>query len=123
MKKLSATDLRNQRRRNRSKRDNYGHPERPRLVVYRSNKHISAQVIDDLKGKTLASASSSDKNIEKEVAKAKSKKAVSAIVGKAIGELALKNKVTQVVFDRNGYPYQGRVKAIADAAREAGLKF
>ncbi|HCI15332.1 MAG: 50S ribosomal protein L18 [Candidatus Marinimicrobia bacterium] len=123
MKKLSATDLRNQRRRNRSKRDNYGHPERPRLVVYRSNKHISAQVIDDLKGKTLASASSSDKNIEKEVAKAKSKKAVSTIVGKAIGELALKNKVTQVVFDRNGYPYQGRVKAIADAAREAGLKF
>ena len=123
MKKLSATDLRNQRRRNRSKRDNYGHPERPRLVVYRSNKHISAQVIDDLKGKTLASASSSDKNIEKEVAKAKSKKAVSIIVGKAIGELALKNKVTQVVFDRNGYPYQGRVKAIADAAREAGLKF
>jgi large subunit ribosomal protein L18 len=123
MKKLSATDLRNQRRRNRSKRDNYGHPERPRLVVYRSNKHISAQVIDDLKGKTLASASSSDKNIEKEVAKAKSKKAVSTIVGKAIGELALKNKVTQVIFDRNGYPYQGRVKAIADAAREAGLKF
>ncbi|MDP6755075.1 MAG: 50S ribosomal protein L18 [Candidatus Marinimicrobia bacterium] len=123
MKKLSATDLRNQRRRNRSKRDNYGHPERPRLVVYRSNKHISAQVIDDSKGKTLASASSSDKNIEKEVAKAKSKKAVSTIVGKAIGELALKNKVTQVVFDRNGYPYQGRVKAIADAAREAGLKF
>lgn len=123
MKKLSATDLRNQRRRNRSKRDNYGHPERPRLVVYRSNKHISAQVIDDSKGKTLASASSSDKNIEKEVAKAKSKKAVSTIVGKAIGELALKNKVTQVIFDRNGYPYQGRVKAIADAAREAGLKF
>ncbi len=123
MKKLSATDLRNQRRRNRSKRDNYGHPERPRLVVYRSNKHISAQVIDDSKGKTLASASSSDKNIEKEVAKAESKKAVSTIVGKAIGELALKNKVTQVVFDRNGYPYQGRVKAIADAAREAGLKF
>ena len=57
------------------------------------------------------------------MAKAKSKKAVSTIVGKAIGELALKNKVTQVVFDRNGYPYQGRVKAIADAAREAGLKF
>ena len=123
MKKLSATDLRNQRRRNRSKRDNYGHPERPRLVVYRSNKHISAQVIDDLKGKTLASASSSDKNIEKEVAKAKSKKAVSTIVGKAIGELALKNKVTQVVFDRNGYPYHGRVKAFAEAARKGGLEF
>ena len=61
MKKLSTTEIRNQRRRNRSKRDNYGHPERPRLVVYRSNKHIRAQVVDDLNGATLASASSLDK--------------------------------------------------------------
>ena len=123
MRKLSAKEMRNQRRRNRSKRDNYGHPERPRLVVYRSNKHISAQVIDDLSGTTLASASSLDKTIEKEVAKADSKKAISTIVGTAIGELAVKNKVSKVVFDRNGYPYQGRVKAVAEAARDAGLKF
>jgi len=93
------------------------------LVVYRSNKHISAQVIDDLSGITLASASSLDKTIEKEVAKADSKKAISIIVGTAIGELAVKNKVSKVVFDRNGYPYQGRVKAVAEAARDAGLKF
>ena len=106
-----------------SKRDNYGHPERPRLVVYRSNKHISAQVIDDLSGATLASASSLDKTIEKEVAKADSKKAISTIVGTTIGKLAVKNKVSKVVFDRNGYPYQGRVKAVAEAARDAGLKF
>ena len=123
MRKLSATEMRNQRRRNRSKRNNYGHPERPRLVIYRSNKHIIAQIIDDLNGTTLASASSLDKMIEKEVAKADSKKAISTIVGTAIGELAIKNKVTKVVFDRNGYPYQGRVKAVAQAARDAGLKF
>ena len=123
MRKISATEMRNQRRRNRSKRDNYGRSERPRLVVYRSNKHISAQVIDDLSGTTLASASSLDKTIEKEVAKADSKKAISTIVGTAIGEMAVKNKVSKVVFDRNGYPYQGRVKAVAEAARNAGLKF
>ena len=123
MKKLSATHLRNQRRRNRSKRNNIGNPERPRLVVYRSSYHIRAQVIDDLNGNTLASASSMDKNMLKEVAKAGSKMKISTIVGTAIANNALKNKVKKVVFDRNGYPYHGRVKAVADAAREAGLEF
>jgi len=123
MKKLSATHLRNQRRRNRSKRNNIGNPERPRLVIYRSSNHIRAQVIDDLSGKTMASASSMDKNMLKEVAKADSKMKISTIVGTAIANNALKNKVKKVVFDRNGYPYHGRVKAVADAAREAGLKF
>jgi large subunit ribosomal protein L18 len=123
MKKLSATRLRNQRRRNRSKRNNIGNPERPRLVIYRSSKHIRAQVIDDLNGRTLASASSMDNNMLKEVAKADSKMKISTIVGTAIANNALKNKVKKVVFDRNGYPYHGRVKAVADAAREAGLKF
>jgi len=123
MRKISAAEVRNQRRRNRSKRDNYGHPERPRLVVYRSNKHIRAQVIDDLSGSTLASASSLDKNIEKVVAKAGTKTDISKLVGTAVAEHALNNKVNKVVFDRNGYPYHGRVKAVADAAREAGLEF
>ncbi len=123
MKKLSTTEIRNQRRRNRSKRDNYGHSERPRLVVYRSNKHIRAQVIDDLSGATLASASSLDKNMVKEVAKAESKTDIGTLIGTAVAEHALKNKVSKVVFDRNGYPYHGRVKAVADAAREAGLEF
>ena len=115
--------MRNDRRRNRSKRNNIAHPSRPRLVVYRSNKHISAQVINDHDGNTLASASSLDKTIEKLVKKAKSKIDVSILVGKTLAERALKNKVIEVVFDRNGYPYHGRVKAVADAAREAGLKF
>jgi large subunit ribosomal protein L18 len=123
MRKMSTNEMRNDRRRNRSKRNNVAHPNRPRLVVYRSNKHISAQVINDHDGKTLASASSLDKIIEKLVAKAKSKTEVSILVGTTLAERALKNKVKEVVFDRNGYPYHGRVKAVADAAREAGLEF
>ena len=123
MKKMSTNEMRNDRRRNRSKRNNIAHPSRPRLVVYRSNKHISAQVINDHDGNTLASASSLDKTIEKLVIKAKSKIDVSILVGKTLAERALKNKVIEVVFDRNGYPYHGRVKAVVDAAREAGLKF
>mgnify|MGYP003960021553 FL=1 len=123
MKKMSTNEMRNDRRRNRRKRNNIAHPSRPRLVVYRSNKHISAQVINDHDGNTLASASSLDKTIEKLVNKAKSKIDVSILVGKTLAERALKNKVIEVVFDRNGYPYHGRVKAVADAAREAGLKF
>ncbi len=123
MKKLSIKDARNLRRRNRSKRNNLLHPERPRLVVYRSNKHITAQIIDDHKGETLVSASSYDKLIKKEVSKAKSKIDISSKVGTVIAKKAIENKIKKVVFDRNGYPYHGRIKAVADAAREAGLKF
>ena len=123
MKKLSTKEIRNQRRRNRSKRDNMAHPERPRLVVYRSNKHIRAQVINDHNGETLASASSMDKDMGKAIVKAGSKIDISTLIGTAVAERALKNKVNKVVFDRNGYPYHGRVKAVADAARKAGLEF
>ena len=123
MKKLSTTEIRNQRRRNRSKRDNMAHPERPRLVVYRSNKHIRVQVINDHNGVTLASASSMDKDMGKAIEKAGSKTDISTLIGTAVAERALKNEVNKVVFDRNGYPYHGRVKAVADAAREAGLEF
>ena len=123
MKRLSIKDARNLRRRNRSKRNNLLHPERPRLVVYRSNKLITAQIIDDHKGETLVSASSYDKLIKKEVSKAKSKIDISSKVGTVIEKKAIENKIKKVVFDRNGYPYHGRIKAVADAAREAGLKF
>ena len=123
MKNISLKEIRNDRRRNRSKRNNMFHPTRPRLVVYRSNKNISAQIINDHDGKTLASASSLDKDMAKVIAKAKSKTDVSKLIGTSLAERALKNKVKEVVFDRNGYPYHGRVKAVADAAREAGLEF
>ena len=123
MEKLSIKEIRNLRRRNRSKRNNLYHQERPRLVVNRSNKHIRAQIIDDHKGQTLVSASSNDKLIIKEISKAKTKTEISTMIGTVVAEKAIKNKIKKVVFDRNGYPYHGRIKAVADAAREAGLEF
>ena len=123
MEKLSIKETRNLRRRNRSKRNNLYHQERPRLVVNRSNKHIRAQIIDDHRGQTLVSASSNDKSMIKDISKAKNKTEISAKIGTVITEKAIKNKIKKVVFDRNGYPYHGRIKSLADAAREAGLKF
>jgi len=98
-----------------------GNAERPRMSVFRSNRQISVQIINDLEGKTLASASS----LIKEVAENKeiNKIQQAALVGKMIAKKAIDNGITQVVFDRNGYLYHGRVKSLADAAREAGLKF
>ncbi|HVA35154.1 MAG TPA: 50S ribosomal protein L18 [Stellaceae bacterium] len=94
----------------------------PRLTVFRSSKHIYAQVIDDANGRTLAAASSLDKNL-KEGIKGGANKDVAAAVGKLLAERAKAAGVTGVVFDRGGYLFHGRVKALADAAREGGLQF
>ena len=94
----------------------------PRLCVHRSSKHIYAQVIDDTTGKTLASASSLDADFKK-ARKTGADTSAAAAIGKAVGERAIGNGVKVVVFDRGGYMYHGRVKALADAAREAGLEF
>ena len=99
-----------------------GTPERPRLNVYRSVAHIYAQVIDDRGGRTIASASSVDKETKKNL-KGGGNIASAKAVGKVIAERAKAAGVIQVVFDRGGYKYHGRVKALADAEREAGLKF
>jgi large subunit ribosomal protein L18 len=99
-----------------------GTPERPRLCVYRSLGHIYAQVIDDRSGKTLVQASSVDKETKKGL-KGGGNIAAAKIIGKAIAERAKSAGVNKVVFDRGGYKYHGRVKALADAAREAGLQF
>ena len=97
-----------------------GSAERPRLCVFRSNKEIYAQLIDDLNGKTITAASSRDKDI----AAAKTNKSKTAkLVGKAIAEKATKSGVEAVVFDRGGYLYHGRIKQLAEGAREGGLKF
>lgn len=93
---------------------------RPRLSIHRSGKHIYAQVIDDAEGKTLASASTIDKAVK---AKTGATIAAAQEVGKRVAEAAKKAGVTQVVFDRGGFLYHGRVKALADAARESGLEF
>jgi len=96
-----------------------GSSERPRLSVYRSNKGIYAQVIDDITGKTLVSASS----LSKEFATTGSKSDQSVAVGKLVAEKAIAAGIKQVVFDRNGYLYHGRVKSLAEGAREGGLIF
>jgi large subunit ribosomal protein L18 len=96
--------------------------DRPRLSVFRSSKNISAQIIDDREGKTLVSASSLDVEVRKDLSKGSNKDAA-AQVGKIIAERAVKAGVKDVVFDRGGYIFHGRVKALADAAREAGLNF
>lgn len=95
---------------------------RPRLSVFRSGKHIYAQVIDDGKGVTLASASSIDKDLRAKVKTGADKSAASE-VGKLVAQRAVKAGIKDVVFDRGGYKYHGRVKALAEAAREAGLSF
>jgi large subunit ribosomal protein L18 len=99
-----------------------GTPERPRLCVYRSLRHISAQVIDDMAGKTLVAASSNDEETRKQT-KGGGNIAAAKVVGRVVAERALAAGIVQVVFDRGGYKYHGRVQALANAAREAGLKF
>jgi large subunit ribosomal protein L18 len=100
----------------------FGGPERPRLSVFRSDKHIYAQVINDFDGRTLASASSTSTDVRGDLKNGGNIEAAKR-VGKAIAEKAKAAGITQVMFDRGGRKYHGRVKALADAAREGGLKF
>jgi large subunit ribosomal protein L18 len=99
-----------------------GTAERPRLAVFRSNNHMYAQVIDDSEGKTLVAASTVEKAVKSELEKTNDVDAA-AYVGKVIAERAIAAGVKTVVFDRGGFIYQGKIKALADAAREAGLEF
>ena len=99
-----------------------GTTERPRLAVFRSNNHMYAQIIDDTVGHTLVSASTLEKEIKAELENTDTVEAA-AHVGTVIAKRALEKGITEVVFDRGGFIYQGKVQALADAAREAGLKF
>jgi len=118
---MKATRRESTRRRHaRVRRRVKGSTERPRLAIFRSNQHIYAQVIDDTQHKTLVSASTLDKDADTKTGR--NKEAAEA-VGKLIAERALAQDISQVVFDRGGKLYHGRVAALADAAREAGLKF
>jgi large subunit ribosomal protein L18 len=116
---LSNSKNESRKKRHRSIRKRIeGNPERPRLAVFRSTRHIYAQVIDDLAQKTLVSTS--DVDAAKEAGKKKDR---AKLVGTAIAKLCLEKGIDKVVFDRAGYKYHGRVSALADGAREAGLKF
>jgi len=117
-KKRLARQYRHQRVRKQVK----GTAERPRLCVFRSLDHIYVQIIDDSQGRTLAAASTLDADVRQELS-GKNKAEQSKVVGKAIAKRAIDAGIKQVVFDRGGYLYHGRVQALADAAREGGLEF
>lgn len=118
-----ATELESRlARKQRIRRKLSGTAERPRLTVYKSLKHIYAQVIDDSSGKTIASVTSNSKEFKGQASDL-DKSGMSKKIGEAIAKACLAKNVNQVVFDRNGFPYHGRIAAVADAAREAGLKF
>lgn len=121
MNKSKLKDARRSRRRTGIRKRVSGTPERPRLAVYRSLNHVYAQVIDDLAGKTLISASTRDKGVKIEGTSGNCDAAKSA--GILLAERAKDAGITDVVFDRGGFKYHGRVKAFADAARDGGLKF
>ena len=99
-----------------------GTSERPRLSVFRSNNHMYAQIIDDTVGKTLVSASTLDKDVKAELEKTNNVEAAT-VVGTVVAKKALEKGITTVVYDRGGFVYEGKVKALAEAAREAGLEF
>ncbi len=110
------------KRKKRIRKKISGTTRRPRLCVFRSARHIYAQVIDDVSGQTLACASSVESAFKKE-GKFESKVAAAVFVGKLVGQRTLEKGIGEVVFDRNGFLYHGRVKAVSEGAREAGLKF
>lgn len=120
MEKQRLKSLRRSRRRASVRSRVSGTPTKPRLSVFRSAKHIYAQVIDDMSGRTLAAASTRDKGVS---VSATGNAEAAAAVGKVLAERATSAGVTEVAFDRGGFKFHGRVKALADAAREGGLKF
>lgn len=121
MSKTAKTVLRRQRIKWSVRKKISGTATTPRLTVYRSNKEIYAQLVDDVTGTTLASVNTRNKDISSQLSGNKSEQA--AFVGKAIAQKAIALGIESCVFDRNGYLYHGRVKALAEAAREGGLKF
>ena len=119
--KVSRSEVRIKKH-NRMRNRFAGTPERPRLAVFRSNNHMYAQVIDDTVGNTLVAASTLDKEVKAELEKTNDV-AAAAYLGKVIAKKAQEKGITEVVFDRGGFIYQGKVQALAEAAREAGLNF
>lgn len=122
---MSSLDLRKKARLKRKKsirKRLAGTGQRPRLCVFRSARHIYAQIVDDNSGRTLAAASTVENDV-KQQPKFASKVAAANFIGKRVAELAIGHGIKQVVFDRNGFLYHGRIKAVSDGAREAGLDF
>lgn len=123
MDKILKKRLARLRRKRRVRKKVYGTSERPRLVVYRSLKHIYAQIVNDEERKTLLTVSDLSPEVRSQIKEGTRKVDRSVLVGEAVARKALEKGITRVVFDRNGYKYHGRVKALADAARKGGLEF
>ncbi len=123
MKPIDRKTLQRQRRKRRSRKRISGTPDKPRLTVFRSHKNIYAQIIDDLAGRTLVSASSREEPLRKRLGDGGGSKTAAVVVGQSVADKATQAGIKRVVFDRNGYPFHGRVKELADAARKAGLNF
>ncbi|MDR1626409.1 MAG: 50S ribosomal protein L18 [Spirochaetia bacterium] len=119
MDRIELKKAQRSRRRFRVRKKIYGTPERPRMTVFRSNRHVYIQVIDDTAGKTLVSAS----NLEKELASVKNTVGEAGKIGEVVAQRMKQANITKVVFDRNGYLYHGVIKAVADGARRAGIEF
>lgn len=122
---MAAADLKKTRRRRRKLRVRkriFGTPDRPRLTVFRSSKHIAVQVVDDVTGVTLCQAASLNKELRDQISYG-GNIAAAKTIGTLVAERAKEKGITKVAFDRNGYRYHGRIKALADAAREGGLGF
>jgi len=123
MNRLDLKTFRHARRNRRVRKNIHGTPERLRLTIYRSLNHIYAQIIDDVAATTVVAASTLDKDIRAKISDGMSKVEESKLVGSMLADRAKAAKVTKVAFDRNGFLYHGRVKALAEAARESGLDF
>jgi large subunit ribosomal protein L18 len=122
MVSMSSADSR-EKRKKRVRKKIRGTSENPRLSVFRSSKNIYAQIIDDTTSKTLVDVSSVSKGVSDEIRKKGGNREGAVFIGKLIAERAIKNGIKKVVFDRNGFLYHGRIKALAEAAREGGLEF
>lgn len=123
MNQIQKSKTRRERIRHQIKKKLKGTPDKPRLVVYRSSIHIYAQLIDDVNAKTLVTVSTKSKDVSEKISGLKGKIEKSKVVGKLAAEKAISNNIKNVVFDRNGYLFHGRVKALAEGAREGGLNF
>ncbi|MFQ5863634.1 MAG: 50S ribosomal protein L18 [bacterium] len=121
--KTKIKSLKRERKKLHIRKKITGTPERPRLAVFRSARNIYAQMIDDVNNRTLAGVSTLSPNLKPELSKAKNRQEAAKLVGKSIAEKAKSLKIKKVVFDRGGYLYHGRIKALADGARENGLEF
>lgn len=123
MKLILRKAAQRQRRKKHVRKRVTGMPERPRLTVFRSNKNIYAQIVDDTAGQTLVAASTQEKAVSERLGGTAGNRGAAQVVGEALAAKAVEKGIKKVVFDRNGYAYHGRVRELAEAARKAGLEF